>query len=94
MRDYIGGWHWPLIIESLLMVPLIIVSFLFYKDPSFLVNKPVEKDSSTLETAEPALPLHRQIGMLLKNKVYIILVLSFAAYIFTYGGWIFWVLYT
>lgn len=94
LRTYLGGWQWPLIIESLLMVPLIILSFLFYKDPNFLVNKPDANDPNTLETAEPSLPLHKQIGILLRNKVYMILVLGFAAYIFTYGGWIFWVTYT
>lgn len=92
VRKYMGSWSWPLIIESGFMLPFILLSFLFYKDPNFLISQQKPIQSNQFETSEAVISLQKQIVALLTNKVYMILVAGFAAYIFTYGGWIFWVI--
>jgi MFS family permease len=87
----LGAWYWPLLIESILLIPSAVIAFVLYKDPKFMNVKEVSLDS-TLEasTLEATVPLHKRIAILLKNKPYVILVLGFATYSFTYGGWVFW----
>lgn len=91
ISELLGGWYWPLIIESMLLVPSILLCFLLYKDPKFLNIKDTSLDSTmNLSTLQTTLPLHQRLKLLLHNRCYVFLVLGYATYAFSYGGWQFW----
>ena len=97
--NFLGGWYWPFIIESIAILPFVILGFLLYKDPAFLVQS--EKvESKLLNDIEEELPnkstekipFHIQIVQLLKNKIFLLLVLGYSSAAFSLGGFAFWVM--
>lgn len=78
-----NDWHYPFIIEMFMMIPFILISLLSYKDPKFYAKKEDgEKEKITT-----------QISILLKNILYVSLILGYSSYAFTIGGLGFWVIF-
>lgn len=97
VSNALGGWYWPFLIESFLMLPLIVLTFLLHKDKKFLVRRQnrsptmLYQESDTDDTVSDTTSFKDQIKQLLSNKIYVLLVLGYSSYAFTLGGLIFWV---
>jgi MFS transporter, Spinster family, sphingosine-1-phosphate transporter len=81
VSSLLGGWYYPFIIETFLMIPFILITFLSYKDPKFYAKK---------ENGEKE-KLSTQISILGRNPLYVNLVIGYSSYAFTIGGLGFWV---
>lgn len=76
-------WRWPFIIESLVMIPFILLCLLAYKDPVF---RPKKLEGDTTEKVS----LWTQIKELLKLRIFVLISLGYGGYAFTVGGLNFW----
>lgn len=77
------GWYYPFIIETVVMVPFIILLLLSYKDPKYYAKK---------ESGEKE-KICTQLGILFRNYLYLCLVIGYSAFGFTTGGLGFWVIF-
>ena len=76
----LGSWNYPFIIESVFMLPFILISVFCYKDPKLYAKK---NDGSTEK-------IHEQIWILLKIPVFVFMSLGYSCFQFTVGGLAFW----
>ena len=86
VTSLLGSWHYPFLIETLIMLPFLLITIFTDKSPS------LRKSSATDASAVPAtIPFPSQLTLLFTNPVYIFIVLGQCAYVFTVGGLAFWV---
>ena len=78
----LGSWRWPFLIEGVLMLPLLSLSFLAYKDPVFRPKK--------LEGGDEKTTLWQQLRALFGLRVFVLISLGYGGYAFTVGGLNFW----
>lgn len=97
LESSLGSWHWPFTIESLLMIPFLILVLVVYKDPEMVTRKrPQDKEETGENQGETeekqgegkgeTTTFTDQLKQLLKNPVYMNLVLGYGGYAFTLGG--------
>ena len=79
--EILKGWFYPFIIEAFAMLPLIFVLLLTYKDPKYYAKK----EDGLKEN------LRTQVSILLKNPLYVCLIVGGASSSFTLSGMAFWV---
>ena len=77
----LGNWFYPFVVETFIMIPLVVVLLISYKDPKFYAKK---------EDGRKEKPTS-QIMILAKNPLYVCLILGTAADSFTLTGLAFWV---
>jgi MFS family permease len=81
-NEVLHGWFWPFYIESILIIPFILVCICGKKDHIQITSE---------ETLKPEVfTVTQQLKILGKNLTYDFLVLGFAAFIFTMGGLSMW----
>jgi MFS transporter, Spinster family, sphingosine-1-phosphate transporter len=76
-----GAWYYAFFIETLLMAPFILVALFCYKDPKYYAKKE-SGDTEKLTT---------MVWQLLRNGLFMLIVMGYTAYAFTIGGLGFWV---
>lgn len=76
-----GAWYYPILIESVLMVPFIFILLGTYKNPNFFTKK---QDGTTEKFST-------QILALIKNQLFLCIIIGDAAVEFTFVGLGFWV---
>jgi hypothetical protein len=92
VETLIDGWRWPFIIESLIMLPILSLCFLAYKDPVFCSKKKavsLEPDGGSEQEPEK-LTLMQQLEKLAHLRVFVLISAGYGAYAFTVGGLSFW----
>lgn len=87
VTDLLGDWHYPFLIEGVLMLPFLLVFMFADKSPT--LRKSPSKTDPALE--EGRVPFLTQIRLLFTNYTYMCIVLGQCAYVFTVGGLAFWV---
>lgn len=89
ISNALGAWWYPFIIEGIVMIPLVVVALIAYKDPAMMVKKTSpgllsdggENEKTTIK---------QQLKILSKIPVYVVTVLGYGAYAFTMGGLSYW----
>lgn len=76
-----GAWYYPFLIESVLMIPFILIVLCIYKNPDFYTKK---QDGTTENFSS-------QILALGKNPLFLCIIIGDAAVEFTFVGLGFWV---
>lgn len=83
VSGYLGSWRWPFIIESLIMIPFILIALLAYKDPIF---RPKKLEGASDEKTS----LTQQVVVLSRLRIFMLISLGYGGYAFTVGGLTFW----
>lgn len=87
ITSLLGNWHYPFLIEAVIMLPFLAVTILADKSPSLRKSSSTETPASQTST----IPFLAQLKQLFTNPTYIFIVLGQCAYVFTVGGLAFWV---
>lgn len=83
ISNYFGAWYYPFYFESGLIFILCLIALSIKKDANLIA---LNSEGTTRSLPE-------QLKILAKNIQYVFIILGFAAYIFTFGGISFWVLF-